>query len=203
MKLKHIFYSFCFATVMFACTNEPLIEPNETLLEANSKGIANAPEESGMYLTRGEQQAWIYTISDVKTELTMVIGLNVTTACNGGNPIFDYLSFQEVSNPNNMVVNLVQGDIHVEVFEYFPFPSCNFIYSNKRLAEGTANIIYTDNDLYAYENPGNNYNAFSLMITGQIEGEDGSMKNLQGGFHARWNPNDPDSYTQSVFVRLQ
>jgi len=202
MKLKHIFYSFCFATAMFACANEPLVEPNDTLLEADLKGIANAPETSGQYVIRTEDFVWAWVISDPKTELTAVVGWDYEAQlawCAGefNFDLFDQVPSQIVNNPSSesRIILLNQGPVRVIVFDGYydySYPNCDFFTSAEVIAEGQANFIQTDNDLIAYLNDSNNKNAYSIRANGNLLSRDNEQMHLNVFWQFLWDK-DPES----------
>ena len=198
MKLKHIFYSLCAATLMFACTNEPLTEPKETLLEANSKGIANAPTESGVYVLRSEDYVWGWIISDSKTNLTAVLGWDLESQlswCSGNFDLdlLDLAPIQLIDLPNNenKFVELQQGMVRTIVFDgafSYLYPFCDFVDNAEVLAEGLSRFTYTDNDLLGYISDGNNYNSWTYRGSGTLIGSsDGKDKHFSAVMKLLWN----------------
>lgn len=195
MKLEHIIYSLCIATLVFACANEPLpIDTTETLLQADSKGIANAPSESGMYVFRTET-SFASIIVDFKTNLTTVNGWNIHYAVCNGDPLeFDIVPIQFIDIPNTdtRYIGLAQGASYSYVYDgAWDFVNgqdiCDFFSNATLLAEGNTQIVATDNDNFADINSSPNKNAFGFRIHGRVTTPSDQIKNLLVAIEFLWD----------------
>ncbi|HMB99706.1 MAG TPA: hypothetical protein VKN14_01590 [Flavobacteriaceae bacterium] len=191
-KLPYIIFSAVLFTVLSCSTNEDVEISNESILEANlvaSKGIENAPAESGAFVFRNQYEGEIaLTLVDSKSKLVATIGYPdlLPTYCGGG-ASNDILTFQEILATNNgeRVVSLAQGDMKVNVFggtlyDIYDFSSwCPFLSSAPLLAQGNAKATAPTNDVWLT----NTNNTANIIL--QINGELLSPANERKHFTAR------------------
>ncbi|MDU8885019.1 hypothetical protein RXV94_02525 [Yeosuana sp. MJ-SS3] len=205
MKTKTFFYSFCLAIIMFACANEGL-ESEDIILEQNkeelSKGIANAPSESGIYIIRSNFGTG-YVVLDFKTGLSATLGLDIEAACNGNPDWYEIEPVQFINTPNGRTLLIQQGDVYCVVLDGLPdanYNGCDFFLNAPVLAHGNAQLIYHDNDAWIADS--NNKNTWSVKVNGRIEGTDGRTKSLSAGFQFLWDKNFPNPELKNSWVRL-
>ena len=74
----------------------------------------------------------------------------------------------------------------VAIWEY---PSaCDYMLNNPPIATGTADVIVTDNDYFAWRTTHNRKNAYHLSAHGVLYAPDGEGMVFSGGFHGVWHP---------------
>lgn len=100
---------------------------------------------------------------DPSADLRLIIGLPTvpqqSVLC-GGSETFDMASYQESGIDRDAIQALARsGDINVHVYRRSTYAG---VCRTTPLAQGTGQLVYTDNDLYGSENPRRNSFGFSL-----------------------------------------
>jgi len=191
----------------------------ESVSEANlktSKGIANAPSESGLYVVRIPiEGGHAYTLVDSKTELVCTIGHpDIPWYCGGDYPI-DIVDFQFIvaGNYEDHWIVQSQGEVLQARVYQGPFiwdnnieEFCSFLDNATLLAEGTVSMTYRDNDWNWLFDP-NYTNSFGFTAQGELLSPEGEVKHLRAGTNWLWNRDTGDFDTlvdleQTTSIRL-
>ena len=142
---------------------------------------------------------------DADAGLALVLGMNdLATFCAGGMAT-DMMSFQEVILPGDpglrRWVRQMKGD-NVGAIVWsppsWPFPICAY----DPLAVGTANVVRTDNDVFAGSQDNNNSNAYGFKANGTLVGTDGQVYRLNFVFRAVWDGEDRESQKEVLKIQL-
>ena len=175
--MKNFLLLLALVVMAFSCQNEmedlPQINLNSSKSEKSShpNSIENSPDQSGFFVTRGEDVIAILFI-DFKAGLTGTVGVDNALFCDPF-PNFDAFQMiptQQVDIPNDPLrLQIIQkGEAYFEVYDgVINEFICNFVQNTPRLAQGTASVVLTDNDLIVFERDDpNNINAFGLNAKG-------------------------------------
>jgi hypothetical protein len=200
--MKKLTFLLALSVLFFiGCSTEEVSTVDSSIEnDSYARGIANAPDQSGMYVIRTETSA-ASVIVDTKTELTAVTGVDIEAFCSG-DPFWELEPLQYVNIPNNdQLIFLIQGYVYTFVFDGVfdgSIPLCDFLQNTPVLAEGTSHFIYNDNDFFG--TAANISNAVSIKANGQLLNQDNELKNLNAKFHGVWN--QEGSFTSSTSVKL-
>jgi len=201
--MKKLTFLLTLSVLFFiGCTTEEVSTIDSSFEnDSYAKGIANAPEQSGMYVIRIKTGA-AGLIVDAKTELSVSFGLNLEALCSSGSWEVEVETIQYVNTPNNdeRLIALQQGDVNTIVFDgvFDPFTMdfCEFVLNRTVLAEGISRFTYNDNDINGTTN--NNSNSWSLKLNGRLLNEYNESKNLSAKFHETWDDHHHWSFSSSV-----
>jgi len=202
-----------------SCSDESVTMSNESISEANlvtSKGIENAPAESGVYVIRYQLEGFLsYTLIDFKTQRMLTVNYpdQLPSYCGGGVPM-DIINVQEIIAGSNEYHHTVfaEGEVGVKVYQgthvYDNNVSrdenvaefCSILANAPLLAEGTATVIYHDNDFYGSYSP-NQTGIFGTSVQGQLTAPDGESKRLSAGVNFLW-PEDAEDVNTILDVLI-
>ena len=187
---------------LIGCSTEEVSTIDDSSIENDSyaKGIAKAPEQSGMYVIRTEGVA-AGLIVDAKTGLSVFFGVDFEAYCSGEPNFNDVVSTQyvDIQSNNERFLALQQGDVYAFVFDGIfdgSIPLCDFVFNTPVLAEGISRFIYNDNDIFGTVD--NNSNSWSLKLNGRLLNQDNESKNLSAKFHETWDKEHHWSFSSSV-----
>jgi len=179
------------AIAFLGCSDEePVTRP--TISQELDK---DPPAQSGPRVARFEDYTYWF-FSDLESELTIVVGLEVLPFCEDGIFNVDVIEMQEVTNPQtqDLVNTLVHGDDLVVTVWPLVEGYCYEFLENDPIAWGTMDVVATDNDLYAWLNDQNRTNTWGFAGHGSLETADGPAEvsahfrlvSHEGGDGARW-----------------
>jgi len=189
------------ALFLIGCTTEEISTLDSSIEnDSYAKGIANAPEKSGMYVIRTESVA-AGLIVDAKTGLSVLFGVDFVAFCSSEPNFNDVVSTQyvDVQSNDERFLALQQGDVITFVFDGIFDGSktlCDFVFSTPILAEGVSRFIYNDNDINGTVD--NNSNSWSLKLNGRLLNQYNESKNLSAKFHETWDKEHHWSFSSSV-----
>lgn len=185
---------------LIGCSTEEVLTIDSSIEnDSYAKGIANAPNQSGMYVIRAEIGTGSLIV-DTKTGLSVTLGIDFENFCNDGY-YWELIPAQYIITPNSdgRYITLGQGDVDTTVFDGAfdgTIDFCDFILNTPVLAEGISQLIYNDNDLLGITD--NNSNAWSIKANGRLLNQDNESKNLSAKFHETWNKDHHWSFSSSV-----
>jgi hypothetical protein len=201
--MKKLTFLLTLSVLFFIGCSTEEVSTVDSSIENDSfaKGIANAPDQSGMYVIRTELSAAAILI-DTKTELTAVFGVDIEAFCSG-DAFWEVEPIQYVNIPNTdeQLIALLQGDVYTFVFDGVfdgSISLCDFLLNTSVLAEGESHFIYNDNDYFGTANISNSW---SIKANGQLLNQDNELKNLNAKFHGVWNY-QTDHFSSSTSVKL-
>lgn len=192
-------------TVLFliGCSTEEVSTVDSSIEnDSYAKGIANAPEQSGMYVIRREGLGADLFV-DAKTGLTLISSIDIVAFCSGDPNFMEAEPIQLVDIPNNdeHFIVLQQGDVYTVVYDGIfdgSITLCDFLLNTPVLAEGISRLIYNDNDIFSIAD--NTTNTWSIKLNGRLLNQDNESKNLSANFHAVWDKEG--RFFSSTSVRL-
>lgn len=185
---------------LIGCSTEEVLTIDSSIEnDSYAKGIANAPNQSGMYVIRAEIGTGSLIV-DTKTGLSVTLGIDFENFCSDGY-YWELIPAQYINTPNSdgRYITLGQGDVDTTVFDGAfdgTIDFCDFILNTPVLAEGISQLIYNDNDLLGITD--NNSNAWSIKANGRLLNQDNESKNLSAKFHETWNKDHHWSFSSSV-----
>jgi hypothetical protein len=168
--------------------NAPTAVPQSTPVVASSLAKGGPPANSGPIVVRYEDGAYFF-VEDTERQL-----VSVHTTFNGffcqPSTVFELVDFQHAFTPTGAVRSIIKGETFVRVYGPANFDDvfsnfCDFIRNGPRLAEGTANLVYHDNNYVVWPPPGPGANAAGIESNGKLQlvGSDGEVSyhlNVQG-----------------------
>lgn len=200
-------------TLFISCENESLdsdgIISNDFHINEPSvpNSIENAPDQSGFFVTRGENVDAIIFI-DFKAGLTASIEVDNAVFCDGfpNNDALQMVPTQQVDIPNDpdRFQIIQKGEAYFEVYEgVINEFLCDFIQHAPLIASGTASTVLTDNDLTIYNrsNP-KNINAFGFTAKGILTDQNGDPVNFKANYRGTWDGQDFTSLREVVKISL-
>jgi hypothetical protein len=131
---------------------------------------------------------------DEERELQLVIGVDIAVYCTTG--FFpDIVRVMEVTNPvdQDVVSQLLMGrGLQAAVFPLYPFDCARYV-GEGPIASGLADVVSTDNDLYAYFETNTNprVNSFQTKVNGTLYTPEGTKVLLNCMWKTVW-PGYPD-----------
>ncbi len=158
------------------------------------------PDFSGPIVVRYDDTFYYWGYFDEKRGYVAFHGVDVLAACSG-DPLTEWSewSFKEVSprGEDGVLVQQVKGyDVLTSVWpmsilddglgagQFCP----KIVELGAPIAEGTADVIIKDNDLYAFLYDHHRSNAFSLSAHGMLEDPiDGETMVFNGGYNCVWD----------------
>lgn len=163
-------------------------------------GFGNGPENPGPIVFRFDDTAGFF-LSDFKSGLGVAHGGDVVEFCQTGSTEFDPVLVQLVDVPDDFdraIVHLVGDDMPTTVW---PFPDfdCELFTTVDPIATGTADLIYTDNDVDVSNNP--NANSFGLSAHGKVTTDGGEELNLSTHSRAIIKDGDFTLLTEKVNLK--
>lgn len=161
------------------------------------------PAASGPNVVRDELYGWWLYFTDFKRGYVAVIGADIVAVCSEE---FEgsYWNLQENYPPAEeglTVWHLKGDDVIASVWpsSIWDGDPCEYILNNPPLADGTADVIVNDNDLYANLYDHNRKNAYGLSAHGVLQAPDGERMILNAGFHCVF---DADSGEQKCKIKI-
>lgn len=161
------------------------------------------PANSGPIVVRGEFNGayydWWYYYTDWKRGYVAFHGVDIVSWCNETPIGYSDWFYLDVLPPAeaDLVHEVLKGDdltTSVWPVAIWDYPdACDYILNYPPIAAGTADVIVTDNDYFAYRNEHNRHNAYHLSAHGVLYAPDGEAMVFSGGFHGVWHP-DFDQY---------
>jgi len=154
------------------------------------------PAQSGPHVVRSEVYGWWWYFTDARRGYVAVIGADLVSVCSGPF-IGSWWNLQENFPPaeEGLVVQHIKGDDVIAsvwpatIWDYSE--PCEYILNNPPLADGTADAILNDNDLYAGDYDHKRHNAYGLSAHGVLAAPDGERMIFNAMFHCTW-PGYPD-----------
>ena len=145
------------------------------------------PAQSGPHVFRGEGEGWWWGFADFKRGYVALVGVDTAT-CETG-IVDSRWTYQDNFPPSEegVWVTWVKGnDVPtsvwpLEILDYADF--CDYILEFLPIAEGTSDVIQTDNDFEAWKFDHNRKNAFGLSAHGVLTAPDGERMIFNGGYH--------------------
>jgi len=150
------------------CQNERATVTTVTAPEAVVAVETGPPATSGPIVIRGTT-VFAVVQADYKRGLLVIFSANMSEYCNGIYD-FDIINFMDIDTQDDAlrVAELLKGDVTTSVWATTVF-DCAFFLNNNPLAEGTAHLVSTDNDVLAYLFPDTpNANAYGWMAQGTL-----------------------------------
>ncbi|MDX1471265.1 MAG: hypothetical protein R3213_07195 [Flavobacteriaceae bacterium] len=167
----------------------------------NNLKSEKAPGQSGVYVVRYSLQGILaYTLVDFNSNLTLTTNYpGLPTYCGGDFPM-DIVNVQDVISGNNSLRHLIlaEGEVQAKVYlGSFDWNGdiqafCDFLSNAPLIAEGTASILYHDNDIYATYDPLHTA-AFGFRVQGKLETPEGKIKHLSAMSNFLWSIDDEDA----------
>ena len=202
--LKPLLLLAGFAVLLLGCSDssEPVIPPTDT--QAGQPSLMKSTESGAMILKF--EVATYFLFYDAEEGLVLSLGINdLAEVCGGGTP-FDVFDYKELylpgTDPNlRRLVRQMKGeDVGAIVWatETWPVALCTI----DPLAVGTADVIRTDNDLYANTQDNPNADAFGYKAHGSLLGPEGQTYRLNLVYRAIWDGVDLSSLKQIVKIQL-
>jgi len=193
-KLLYILFTVVLVTSLSCSKNEDGIN-NETISEANlvaSKGVGNAPAESGAFVMRFPYEGAVaITLMDKKTNLTATVGWSdlIPGYCGGEGIPAGVATVQEifVGADGLRIIDLIQGELPVRVYgeyrEYYsPDSWCPIFTEAPLLAEGPATVVSTD----VYFTEFNEIENWSVNVRGQLMSPENELKQFNARVLYSW-----------------
>lgn len=208
------FLSFCFllafvGLIIIGCSDKSITPIETTGINDNPVVLQKETGPGAWIIRHDEEMAWGFY--DNETGLMLLLGVNdFDIFCN--NPVggADIISIKDIYLPNadpnlRRLIALQKGtDFTAIVWQTDSWPSdfCGFINSESPLATGTAKVIYTDNDFYAWAQDNPNSNSFSYKANGTLVGQDGKVYKLNLVDHVIWDGDDYSKYKEVLKLQL-
>jgi len=185
--------------LIFGCSTNEVADNNDSVLEANlstSKGIANAPAQSGFLVYRYPADGWYaITLADRKSNLTATIGWSAIPPiyCNGEGVFSSQMTVNDVLMHGDLQswADLLQGEAPVYVLgEYRKFNDfdswCPIFNEAPLLAVGTASVTITD----VYISEPNLTRNLVIVAQGQLISPENEMKQFDARVLFAWRKGD-------------
>jgi hypothetical protein len=153
------------------------------------------PEASGPYVVRDEVSGYWWYFTDFKRGYVVFLGVDIVSWC-AEMPVYSTWSLQENYPPaeEGLVVQHFKGDdviTSVWPITIWDGDPCEYVFNNPPIADGTADVIANDNDLYAGSYDHNRHNSYGISAHGVLTAPDGERMIFNGMFHCTW-PGYPD-----------
>ena len=157
------------------------------------------PANSGPFVVRGEfdgaDSDYWWGIADSKRGYVAIHGVDIVSWCEGTSPTgYNLWSFQDTNIPadEGLVHQLLKADdVLTSVWPISILDAAFFcdplLEMGTPLAEGTIDMILTDNDVFAYLYDHNRANAWGITGHGVVTAPDGERMRLSSGFRCVWN----------------
>lgn len=145
------------------------------------------PAQSGPHVFRGEGEGWWWWFFDLKRGYVAFIGVDLVAACETG-IVDSRWTYQDNYPPSEegVWVSVVKGDdvpTSVWPLEILDYSFCDYALEFLPIAEGTSDVVQTDNDVEAYLYDHNRKNAYGLSAHGVLTAPDGERMIFSGGIH--------------------
>ena len=173
------------------------------------------PPTSGPFVVRGTfdgaDSDWWWGIADVKRGYFSVHGVDVVSWCEGNPSGYNIWSFQDVNLPadEGLVHALQKGDdVLTSVWPISvldDFFCIGILERGVPLAQGTVDMVFTDNDVWAWLFDHNRANAYGITGHGVLTAPDGERMRCNAGFRCVWqtgngNVDDPGNHCVQKIV---
>jgi len=179
------------AFVLVGCTDNSVPFDTPTSVGDNTAASLMKTSGSGAWIVRDEYaNAWFWGIDD-NSGLLIVLARDLSEACTGlgGWEVIDFKHIYLPSagqEPRRIVQQIKSGDVSASVWDadLFTGSLCALFRNYEPIAVGTANLVGTDNDLFA---DGDNHNAAGWKANGTLFGLDGRAYKLNFIVHVVWD----------------
>jgi hypothetical protein len=209
MKTFYAFVILTFIGLLFIGCSDKSIAPVETTGENNNNAVLQKVDEHGAMIIRHDEEMW-WGFIDEQAGLMLILGVNdIENACAGTGGL-DIINIKDIYLPNTdpdlrRLVALQKGkDFDAMVWETNAWPEdlCGFLDSELPLATGTANLIYTDNDFFAYLYNHSNTNSFGNKANGTLFDQSGQKYKLNLVYRIIWDNIEYNHYNEVFKVQL-
>lgn len=145
------------------------------------------PAQSGPHVFRGEFDGGYFWFYDLKRGYVAFIGIDLVAACETG--INDSTwTYQDNFPPSEegLWMSIVKGDdvpTSVWPLDILNYDFCDYAAEFQPIAEGTSDVVQTDNDIQAWLFDHNRKNPYGLSAHGVLTAPDGERMIFTAGFH--------------------
>lgn len=145
------------------------------------------PAQSGPHVFRGEGEGWWFYFDDVKRGYVTFIGIDLLAACDGAINDSSWI-YQDNFPPSEegVWVTWIKGDdvpTSVWPLDILDYDLCDYPAELLPIAEGTSDVVQTDNDFEAWRFDHHRKNAYGLSAHGVLTAPDGERMIFSAGFH--------------------
>lgn len=162
------------------------------------------PAQSGPHVFRDEAYGWWWYFTDWNRGYVAFVGRDIVAFCNG-EVVGSWWTYQDNYPPaeEGLLITVTKGDDVITsvwpaaIWDYFD--PCEYILNNPPLAEGTSDVVLTDNDIYAWAYDHTRKNAYGLSAHGVLTAPDGERMIFNGHFRCVY---DGDTDTQKCNAKI-
>ncbi len=174
-----------------------------TAAEGVSLNFTNNPDNAHPRIVRFQDVFGYFIVDWDRSLFSIQAATDGQFGCNATPTFYSFLDVQDLLNNTDdpvagRVIELVQGrGVHIAVYRdpagwVAAGLGCDALLERK-VAEGTGNLTYTDNDLLAFLDPSRHVNAFGLAAQGRLVRTDGKRAAYSGVDRCVWDGEDPAS----------
>lgn len=208
------FLSICFllafvGLLLIGCSDKSITPVETTGVNDNPLVLQKETGPGAWIIRHDEEMAWGFY--DKETGLMLLLGVNdFDIFCN--NPVggADIISIKDIYLPNadpnlRRIIMLQKGtDFTANVWQTDQWPDdfCGFVNTELPFVTGTANVTYTDNDVYAWAQDNPNSNSFGNKANGTLFDKSGKKYNLNFVYRVIWDPGKDITLNEVLKIQL-
>jgi len=198
--------------LIIGCSDKS-ISPVQSTSATDNPVVLQKETGPGAWIIRDEFNG-AFWFADQESGLVLELGItDPWLRCSEGDH-FETFEFKDIYLPNadpelRRIVEQIKGeDLTAMIWQPDPWPSefttfCNFLATaGDPLAVGTANFMYIDNDVIAYDQDNKNHNAFGYKANGTLYGPDGKKYKLNLVERGVWDGVDLATYKETFKIQL-